>query len=264
MAREKRHNQVDSWYHIYNRGKNGRKIFLNEKDKYVFLNQIAKAVNKFEFRVSAFCLMDNHYHLLAYNISPDLSKSLQLIGQNYVVYFNNNNEEDGPLFSKRFQSKHIDTDTYFHNCFHYIHNNAKDLESVSDISNYKFSSLRNYLHNIKKPNWLWQDPCLDKISDLDPRNQQIMDLDLAYYFELIQYIEKEVSKLQKYCGLTVSDSQKARSYEVNYRDLTVFIAYEHNRVPHKVLTRYYNFIDLNKSNRIVSSVKEKIKENNLV
>ncbi|WP_227658675.1 hypothetical protein [Flavobacterium haoranii] len=55
--------QKDKFYHIYNRGINGCNIFSSNENKSYFLKLVSKYLNH-KISILAFCLMDNHFHLV--------------------------------------------------------------------------------------------------------------------------------------------------------------------------------------------------------
>ena len=64
MSRPLRIEYPDAWYHIMNRGGRYEAIFEDKKDYSVFLELLQETIEIFHIKVSAFCLMQNHYHLL--------------------------------------------------------------------------------------------------------------------------------------------------------------------------------------------------------
>lgn len=54
----------DAWYHVMNRGRRNEAIFEDKNDYSVFIELLQDAIDIFHIKVAAFCLMQNHYHLL--------------------------------------------------------------------------------------------------------------------------------------------------------------------------------------------------------
>ena len=52
------------WYHVMNRGRRGDVIFCEDKDYVTFIDLLKEIVEDYNLKVSAYCLMSNHYHLL--------------------------------------------------------------------------------------------------------------------------------------------------------------------------------------------------------
>ena len=127
-------NQND-YYHVYNRGTDKRKIFLDKGDIYYFFDsiQICNSIEKFSNRGSsknsrkinisktkksgklvsivAYCLLPNHYHfILKEETEGGISKFMQKLGTSYTKFFNNKYERTGVLFQGKFKAKEIDKD----------------------------------------------------------------------------------------------------------------------------------------------------------
>lgn len=64
MPRPLRIQFENAWYHVMNRGAGRSKIFKNNSHRLIFLNLLAECQQMFNVEIHAFCLMDNHYHLL--------------------------------------------------------------------------------------------------------------------------------------------------------------------------------------------------------
>jgi putative transposase len=101
--------------------------------------------------IHAYCLMDNHFHMLIEQKSDGgVSKFMQRTGNSYTKYFNIRHERSGRLFQNAYQVKHIDTDAYFEYLQAYIHTNPRELRTVNtwrDLKSYPWSSLNIYLNN---------------------------------------------------------------------------------------------------------------------
>jgi putative transposase len=111
--------------------------------------------------IGAFCLMPNHFHILATPLKEKgITKMMLKLQTGYSMYFNTKNERVGSLFQGPFRSSHVDNDRYLKYLFSYIHlNPAKLLEprwkekirSKNDLMNfvekYPYSSHSSYLTN---------------------------------------------------------------------------------------------------------------------
>jgi REP element-mobilizing transposase RayT len=63
MARKKRIHVPGGIYHVMMRGNGGQDIFFADRDRYRFYLLLQEGTIRFDYRVHAFCLMDNHVHL---------------------------------------------------------------------------------------------------------------------------------------------------------------------------------------------------------
>ena len=110
-------------YHITNRGVRKEPIFYNMIDKHKFIIILAEAYSKFKFKIHAYCLMNNHFHLLIELTDSSISKIMQNIQQRYAIYFNQTYQSQGHVFQSRYFSRLVDNPNDFLNVSKYIHLN---------------------------------------------------------------------------------------------------------------------------------------------
>jgi putative transposase len=134
-------------YHVMARGNEKRPIFLNNRDREKFLSIIFKYVNEKDFSILAFCLMDNHYHLLIRVGSIGISIIMKLINTSYAIYFNKKYGRIGHLFHDRFRSEAINCDAHLLAAIRYIHQNPVKAGLAVKPELYPWSSCRDYLGN---------------------------------------------------------------------------------------------------------------------
>lgn len=150
------------YYHIYSRGVEKRKIFLDkgDYDRFVKLLFIANSNNRFNFTdvfvkgsnkkfgdidrgetlvsIGAWCIMPNHFHILLrekdlhMHILEDNPQEIRPVGvalfmkkllTGYSMYFNTKYHRKGRLFENTFNAKHLNTDQYLKYQYTYIHLN---------------------------------------------------------------------------------------------------------------------------------------------
>lgn len=131
--------EVDTYYHLYNRGVEKRKIFLDNQDYAVFLGLLKRHLGEKpcigsrgreyywltnDVEVIAFCLMPNHFHLLLYQIEIGaITKLLQAVCSSYVTYFNEKYNRVGSLFQGNFKAIRVTRNNYLLHLTRYIHRN---------------------------------------------------------------------------------------------------------------------------------------------
>jgi REP element-mobilizing transposase RayT len=64
MARPLRIEYEDAYYHVMNRGKGRQRVFHDSTFYEALLKGLTEAHLRFGLEVHAYCLMENHYHLL--------------------------------------------------------------------------------------------------------------------------------------------------------------------------------------------------------
>ena len=165
----------NTYHHIFNRGSFKHKIFRKKKDYEVFVDilkyylrypklsplsklsppKLKKAKkNPNPYKLLAYCLMPNHFHLLLIQkrLSPNLSDFMRKISITYAMYFQYQYQHSGALFQGKFKSVRVYPDDGLLYVSKYIHLNPQGLEG-SDPSNYPWSSLGDYLNSNNK-DWL--------------------------------------------------------------------------------------------------------------
>lgn len=148
MPRQKREFGESKIYHIMLRGNEKKYIFHDEEDKERFIDILLKKKLVESFRIYAFCLMDNHVHLLINDHNDELATIMKRITVSYVQYFNRKYNRVGHLFHDRFKSEIIDSDRYLFAVIRYIHNNPVKAGMVEKIDSYKWSSYNYYINSI--------------------------------------------------------------------------------------------------------------------
>ena len=138
MSRPLRIEYRGAHYHVMNRGTARQKIFLNDHDRQGFLDLLGETSQMWGLQVYAYCLMDNHYHLLVESADAGLSRVMRHLDGIYTQRFNRAHRRDGPLFRGRYRAIVIEPEEYFMAVARYIHRNPVDaqvripLKSASD------------------------------------------------------------------------------------------------------------------------------------
>jgi len=145
--------QPGSYYHIYNRGWQKKKLFLFDSDYRRFHEKLMKEVEKTTHKLHGYCLMPNHFHLLIQQITTD--SLVEIIGRlqiSYAKYFNLKHDHKGQVFEGRFGAKLIEADDYLLMVSRYIYRNPIEAGLVKDIGDWRWSSYWSYLgEGIKEP-----------------------------------------------------------------------------------------------------------------
>ncbi len=146
------------YFHVFNRGVEKRRIFLDDKDRWRFITLLIVSQGSVTFDQTArlvplvahfkldnkllkdvlrtrhielvnFCLMSNHFHLILMEKKDGgISKFMQRVADAYTKYFNIRYKRNGHLFGSRFQSRHIDSNEYLNYLSAYIHLNPRELK----------------------------------------------------------------------------------------------------------------------------------------
>lgn len=94
-------------YHLTANGNRGQWLYLEDRDRVVFLHELAGAARPGTFFVRAYCLMCTHYHLLVDTKTGELSDAMRDLNGIYARWFNKEHGFRGRLFEERFHSKPV-------------------------------------------------------------------------------------------------------------------------------------------------------------
>lgn len=150
MPRKPRVQQPGMIHHVIVRGNNKESIFRQDADKIRYLQLIIRYRERDLFKLLAYCIMDNHIHLLIKQGAVSLSKSMQGIQQSFTQYYNRKYNSIGHVFHQRFKSFPVDDEAYLLALIAYIHNNPKVAGIVNDLNKYKWSSHTEIIKPSKK------------------------------------------------------------------------------------------------------------------
>jgi len=141
-------------YHVMSRTNSGDTAFRNRRDISRFLFYLSRYAGIFHFRIQAYCLMRNHFHLLLESgDEAGLSELMRRLLTAYTVYYNRRYERHGHLFQGRFKSLVVDKSQYLLTLSRYIHLNPVEGDRKRDPETYFASSYRFYLLG-NEPEWL--------------------------------------------------------------------------------------------------------------
>ncbi|MGD8628349.1 MAG: transposase [bacterium] len=148
---------ANGMYHITSRGNRRRTIYMDDRDRRHFLSQVSTAVDEFGWLVHAYCLMPNHYHLLAETPLPNLSRGMKKINGLYAQTFNLRHGRTGHVFQGRFHSILIDKDDYLLRLSRYIVLNPVRAGLVASPEEWPWSSYRAAIGTGPRPKFLVSD-----------------------------------------------------------------------------------------------------------
>ncbi len=139
MARQARVKSTTGIYHVLLKGLDGRNLFWDDSDRSIFMEKLNKARETGGFQLYAYCLMDNHVHLLIKE-GEELGTSIKRITVGYVQLHNNKYGRTGHLFQSRFSSEAVEAKQHLITVVRYIHRNPLKAGMVSQLEEYPWSS----------------------------------------------------------------------------------------------------------------------------
>ncbi len=142
MARPLRIEFPGALYHITSRGNAGQEVFLDNKDRFSFLDLLGEVAERFQWRCYAYCLMPNHYHLLGETIEPTLSRGLRHLNGVYTQLFNRRHGRSGHVFQGRFKAILVEKESHLLETARYIVWNPVRAGLAKHPKDWKWSSYR--------------------------------------------------------------------------------------------------------------------------
>ncbi|GAA0442109.1 hypothetical protein GCM10008983_18990 [Lentibacillus halophilus] len=155
MARKARVKSKSGIYHVMLRGVNRQEIFHEDEDCEKYLEIIKKYKARTAIKVYAWCLMNNHVHLLLKEGNEPLATTMKRIGVSYVRYYNWTYRTTGHLFQGRFRSENVETSTYLLTVTRYIHQNPVKAAIRTKVDKWKWSSCLGYYGQPCFPGACW-------------------------------------------------------------------------------------------------------------
>jgi putative transposase len=221
-------------YHIYNRGVDRRDIFMDEEDRFRFVhdlfefndqnptvnlavhlksknNEIKEVGLPYIERKSrillveilAFCMMDNHYHLIIRQKTENgITEFMRKLGTGYTNYFNKKYDRTGALFGGKFKSVCLKKDSHFMYLPMYVHLNPLDLKfpewrekkikdykkAIEFLDTYRWSSYMDYTGNKNFPSLINKDFILSRVGDEKKFKNETIDWIKNFKSDLVSEI----------------------------------------------------------------------------
>lgn len=153
MPRKAREGSGTGIFHVMMRGNNHQNIFEDAEDNYQFINTLDRMRVRYDddgnpcgsnCTYYAYCLMNNHFHLLIREREESVGETVKRIASSYVYYYNRKYLRDGHLFKERFRSEPVNDMAYFVTLLRYIHQNPVKAGIVEHVKDYEYSSWGEY------------------------------------------------------------------------------------------------------------------------
>jgi REP element-mobilizing transposase RayT len=142
MARPLRIEFAGALYHVTARGNAQADIYGDDADRLQFLALLHHTVERYDWYCHAYCLMDNHYHLLIETNTPTLSRGMKFLNGTYTQYFNRRHQRVGHVFQGRYKAILVQKDSYLLELARYIALNPVRAKMVRSAKEWRWSSYR--------------------------------------------------------------------------------------------------------------------------
>ena len=216
MPRKARKLSSTNIYHVMIRGNRKQDIFLEDEDRFRFIKVLKKVKQKKEYMLYAYCLMNNHVHLLIKEKDEQLSQTMKRINVSYVNYFNQKYQQIGHLFQDRYKSEPIESENYLLAVLSYIHNNPLNAFIVKNLEKYPWSSYCIYTDESSQQAFLIERK--DILSLFSSDKDRAIDLFIQYHHQNI-HEENDIIELpekdRKY-NQSLINEREVKQYLQNY------------------------------------------------
>jgi putative transposase len=159
MARPLRIEYDGALYHLTSRGNERKAIYRDDEDRLNFLDILQRVNERFNWICHAYCLMNNHYHLVVETPDGNLSQGMRQLNGVYTQYFNRRHHRVGHVFQGRYKAVIIDKESYLLEVSRYVVLNPVRAKAVKRPEDWKWSSYRGTAgiekpHESVSPDWL--------------------------------------------------------------------------------------------------------------
>ena len=154
MARPLRLEFPHAVYHVTSRGNARQRIVRDDPDRHAWLAVLAQVVGRFSWLCHAYCLMNNHYHLLLETPQPNLSRGMRHLNGVYTQAFNRRHRRVGHLLQGRFKAILVEKDPHLLELCRYVVLNPVRAKAVGHPKQWAWSSYRATAGEDPAPPWL--------------------------------------------------------------------------------------------------------------
>ncbi len=242
IPRVARKNHISQYFHIVVKGINAEYIFRKKEYMEKYKNLLKKNAKNHQINILAYCIMNNHAHILLYTKEKtEMASFMQKTNTSYAKYYNFYEDREGYVFKGRYYTQNILSLKQLYNCLVYIHKNPIKANLVTKMEDYPFSSYHEFFK--------------DK-EIIDEQSIKLLELKLDnYYNDLIKIHRMEditdIFDIKEY----IDAQQILREYENNYKQPIKKLK-EQNEILEKII------VDLNeKAGMPIRKIAEKISVN---
>ncbi|MCM8594778.1 REP-associated tyrosine transposase [Accumulibacter sp.] len=155
MVRPLRLEYTGALYHLTARGDGREDVFLNDADRQHFLVLLGKVRARFNWAIHAYCLMNNHYHLLVETPDANLARGMRQLNGVYTQDFNRTHDRVGHVFQGRYKAIVVEKESYLVELARYVVLNPVRAGLVGDPGEWPWSSYRATVGAPEQaPDWL--------------------------------------------------------------------------------------------------------------
>jgi putative transposase len=168
MARPLRIQYPGALYHITSRGNAREPVYRSDADRQAFLLLMGDVAARFSWRFLGYCLMGNHYHLVAETVDPTLVRGMRHLNGEYTRYFNREHRRVGHVFQGRYVGILVERETQLLNLVRYVVLNPVRAGLTPRAETWAWSSHRAVAGVAAAPGWLAVDDVLRQFGATRP------------------------------------------------------------------------------------------------
>lgn len=142
MSRPLRLEYPGALYHLTSRGNARQRIFLDDTDRELFLNTFSHVISRYGWLCHAYCLMDNHYHLLIETPKSNLSSGMRQLNGVYTQSFNRSHRRVGHIFQGRYKAILVEKEAHLLELCRYVVLNPLRVKSKRKVADWEWSSYK--------------------------------------------------------------------------------------------------------------------------
>jgi len=157
MARPLRIEYPGAVYHVTSRGNGRKNIFEDDQDRQIFLSILGSVVKRYNWLCHAYCLMDNHYHLMIETPEANLSAGMRQLNGEYTQSYNRRHQKPGHIFQGRFKAILVQKENYLLELSRYVVLNPVRAGVVKKTEAWRWSSYQATAGIVKEPGYLTTD-----------------------------------------------------------------------------------------------------------
>ena len=153
------------FYHVTMRGNNREPIYFTDDDRQLFLMTLSTVRARFRWRIHAFCLLDNHYHLLVETREANIAVGMQVLNSSYSHITNQTHGRVGHLFQRRYAAQLLADADHLMEVIRYIPLNPVRARLCQRAEDWVWSSYPSLIGAVTPPTFLTVDWSLRRFAE---------------------------------------------------------------------------------------------------